>query len=151
MNLVYIFAAVIITTGSAQAGEVGGAKRHSKRHVASTRGTNSDKCLAKIFSLQTSSTEGEDRLHEKQDVIDLCAIQFQGDQVVARLVKNCSQCEEDSVVSKQTASDCQIAAYSYAASLAAIKADCRSEMNALRNNEASEDQADAQSQTGSAQ
>jgi hypothetical protein len=78
-------------------------------------------CEARIRKLDESQAEGEERLAEKNVVIDYCASQYKNDKTIGRLVKECAKYEEQPVVKQQFVAECQLAAFSYANALYALK------------------------------
>jgi hypothetical protein len=95
-------------------------KRVSPRAVSPAKSTGDD-CEARIRKLEASQTEGEERLGEKNDVIDYCASQYKNDKTIARLVKECAKYVEQPVVKQQFVAECQLAAYNYANALNTLK------------------------------
>ncbi len=75
--------------------------------------------------LDASPAEGEERLAEKNRVIDSCATQYKSDRMIARLVKECAKYEEQPVVKQQFVAECQLAAFNYANAWYALKAEYR--------------------------
>src|SRR5215470_15480038 len=55
-------------------------------------------CEARIQKLEASTAEGEERLAEKNAVIEACAKQYRRDRTVVALVKECAKYEEQPVV-----------------------------------------------------
>lgn len=94
--------------------------------VASSR-TNSaaGDCEARIRKLDESQAEGDERLAEKDSVIDYCGSQYKTDKTIGRLVKECAKYEEQPIVKQQFVADCQLAAFNYANALYALKAQYR--------------------------
>ena len=82
-------------------------------------------CETAIRKLDASEAQGEERLAEKQEVIDQCLGEYQHDKTVAKLVKECAKYEEQPVVKQQFVADCQLAAFNYANALRALKAEYR--------------------------
>ncbi len=76
-------------------------------------------------NLDSSQAQGEERLTEKQAVIEDCAKQYRGDKTIGRLVRECAKYEEQPVVKQQFVADCQLAAFNYANALSALKAEYR--------------------------
>jgi hypothetical protein len=82
-----------------------------------------DDCEARIGKLDESNTEGEERLAEKNDVIDFCARQYKQDRTINRLVDACARYEEQPVIKQQFVAECELAAFKYANALRALKMD----------------------------
>ena len=82
-------------------------------------------CEARIQKLEASTAEGEERLAEKNAVIEACAQQYRRDRTVVALVKECAKYEEQPVVKQQLLAECQLAAYGYANALQSLKAEYR--------------------------
>src|SRR5262249_55872916 len=80
-----------------------------------------DDCEARIRKLDASDAEGEERLAEKNEVIDYCATQYENDKTIDGLVDECAKYEEQPVVKRQFVAECQLAAYKYANALRALK------------------------------
>ena len=105
----------------------GGAEQVPKgKQMSRTAPTSSgDDCETRISKLESSQAEGEERLAEKNQVIDYCAGQHKRDKTIDRLVKDCTRYEGQSIVRQQLVAECQLAAYSYANALSALKAEAR--------------------------
>ena len=73
--------------------------------------------------LEASTAEGEARLDEKNEVLDVCDSQYKRDKAIGNLVKTCAKYEEQPVVKQQAVAECQLAAFNYANSLRSLKAD----------------------------
>jgi hypothetical protein len=84
-----------------------------------------DDCEARIEKLDGSDAEGEERLFEKRSVIDACFNQYKHDKTIVSLVLECAKYEEQPVVKRQFAADCQLAAFKYGNELRALKAQYR--------------------------
>jgi hypothetical protein len=67
-----------------------------------------DDCAARIQKLDASSAEGQERLDEKNAVIEACAKQDQHDRTIGDLVKACGKYEEQPVVKQQSLAQCQL-------------------------------------------
>jgi hypothetical protein len=78
-------------------------------------------CETRIEKLDASNTEGEERLAEKNEVIDFCDRQYEHDHTIKRLVKECAKFEEQPVVKQQSVAECQLAAFKYANALRTLK------------------------------
>lgn len=87
-------------------------------------GTKTD-CEARIQKLDASDAEGEERLFEKRRVIDACFEQYRSDKMITMLLQQCAKYEEQPVVKRQFAADCQLAAFGYANALQALRAEFR--------------------------
>ena len=95
---------------------------HSTSRLPSPAG---DDCETRIEKLDASAAEGEDLLFEKRAVIDACFDQYRRDKTIVSLVLECAKYEEQPVVKRQLAADCQLAALKYANELRALKAQYR--------------------------
>lgn len=73
--------------------------------------------------LDASQAEGEERLAEKQRVIEACASQYKNDKTIAKLVQKCAKYAEQPVVTQQFVAECQLAAFNYANALDTLKAE----------------------------
>jgi hypothetical protein len=80
-------------------------------------------CETSMQKLDASNAEGEDRLREKNQVIDLCSRQYRRDTTIMRLVKECTKFEEQPVLKQQLVAECQLAAFAYANALHTLKVD----------------------------
>ena len=78
-------------------------------------------CETRIEKLDASNAEGEERLAEKNEVIDFCDRQYEHDHTIKRLVKECAKFEEQPVVKQQSVAECQLAAFKYANALRTLK------------------------------
>ena len=90
---------------------------------SSPLGVAKDDCTTRIRKLDASQAEGEQRLREKYLVIDYCVSQYENDKTIERLVNECAKYEEQPVVKRQFVAECQLAAFSYANALRALKAE----------------------------
>jgi hypothetical protein len=86
-------------------------------------GQNNDDCEGKISKLDASPAEGEERLREKNLVIDYCARQYKDDKTINRLVSECAKYVEQPVIKQQFAAECMLAAYNYANALYTLRAE----------------------------
>ena len=93
--------------------------------VSSPPGLTRNDCETAIRKLDASEAQGEERLAEKQEVIDQCLGEYKHDKTVARLVQDCAKYEEQPVVKQQFVAECQLAAFNYANALRALKAEHR--------------------------
>ena len=82
-----------------------------------------DDCEARMQKLDASNAEGQERLDEKNQVIDFCARQYKRDKTIERLVQECAKYEEQPVIKQQFVADCQLAAFNYANALRTLKAE----------------------------
>ena len=82
-----------------------------------------DDCEARMQKLDASDAEGQERLDEKNQVIDFCARQYKRDKTIERLVQECTKYEEQPVVKQQFVAECQLAAFNYANALRTLKAE----------------------------
>jgi hypothetical protein len=92
---------------------------------SSASGPTEDDCETRMGKLDASQAEGEERLAEKNAVIDYCARQYKNDKTIERLVMECTKYEEQPVVKQQFLADCQLAAYNYANALSSLKEEYR--------------------------
>jgi hypothetical protein len=81
-----------------------------------------DDCEARIEKLDASQAEGEERLAEKRSVIDACVDQYKHDKTIISLVTECEKYEEQPVIKRQFAAECQLAAFKYGNALRELKA-----------------------------
>jgi hypothetical protein len=79
-------------------------------------------CEAGIEKLDVSTAEGDERLTEKNGVLDRCAKAYARDKTSERLVKECTRYEAQAASAQQLAADCQLAAYRYVNALRLLKA-----------------------------
>jgi hypothetical protein len=121
---VSIFALVAAVVLFGAAGSTAGDKR-VLRIAASTLGVAQDDCEARMQRLEASQAEGEERLAEKQAVIESCLNQYKHDKMIVRLVMDCARYEEQSVVGRQLVAECQLAAFSYANALRTLREEYR--------------------------
>jgi hypothetical protein len=80
-------------------------------------GEQKDDCEARMRKLDASQAEGEDRLAEKNEVIEYCSGQYKRDKTIDRLVRQCAKYEEQPVTKQQLVAECMLAAYGYANAL----------------------------------
>jgi len=90
--------------------------------AASQAKSAEDDCEARMRKLDASPAEGEERLREKNEVIDYCASQYKTDKTIARLVKECAKYVEQPAVKRQFVAECQLAAFNYANALYTLRA-----------------------------
>ena len=93
--------------------------------AASPAKSAEDDCEARMRKLDASPAEGEERLREKNEVIDYCASQYKTDKTITRLVKECANYIEQPVVKQQSVAECQLAAFNYANALYTLRAEYR--------------------------
>lgn len=116
---IFVLVAVSLMSGGyPQVAEAKGAKRTTSSLPKST----DDNCESKINQSNVSEAEGEERLQEKNEALSFCASQYKGERKIDALVKDCRKYVSQSVVSQQAVADCQLAAYSYANAIAALRA-----------------------------
>jgi hypothetical protein len=84
-----------------------------------------DDCETKMKKLETSDTEGQQRLDAKNEVIDFCLKQYKRDKAVQNLVDACAKYEGQSVVQQQFVAECQLAALNYANAMLTLKTEFR--------------------------
>ena len=80
-------------------------------------------CESRMAKLDKSTAEGQQRLDEKNEVIEFCDKQYKRDKTIGNLVQECAKYEEQPVVKQQAVAECQLAAYNYANNLRSLKAD----------------------------
>jgi hypothetical protein len=107
----------------ALAGEQTTRQARVARNAASPPNSTEGDCETRIQKLDASNTEGDERLAEKNEVINFCAGQYERDKTIARLVKECAKYEEQPVTMQQFVADCQLAAFNYANALRSLKAE----------------------------
>jgi hypothetical protein len=95
------------------------------RNASKPSNLTRDDCEARIEKLDGSDAEGEERLFEKRSVIEACFNQYKHDKTIVSLVLECAKYEEQPVVKRQFAADCQLAAFTYGNELRALKAQYR--------------------------
>jgi hypothetical protein len=117
--------ALLAATAPVRAVENTALDKPVSRGTARPPNVTSDDCEARIEKLDASETEGEERLSEKRSVIDACFNQYQHDKTIVSLVLECAKYEEQPVVKRQFAADCQLAAFKYGNELRALKAQYR--------------------------
>ena len=113
--------ALVTVVGPSLAGEQTEKETHVLRNTSSLPNSTEGDCETRIQKLDASSAEGEERLAEKNEVIDFCVIQYEHDNTIKRLVKECAKFEEQPVVKQQFVAECQLAAFKYANALRALK------------------------------
>jgi hypothetical protein len=120
---VSIFA--LVTAVPARSAEQAAHGKHVLPSAASPAKPAEDDCEARMRKLDASPAEGEERLREKNEVIEYCAGQYMNDKTIARLVKECAKYVEQPVVKQQFVAECQLAAFNYANALNTLKTEYR--------------------------
>ncbi|MGH6788083.1 MAG: hypothetical protein ACRECC_00190 [Pseudolabrys sp.] len=120
----FIVALAAVAAPALSAAQAANDTRIVPRSVSQAKSTAAD-CEARMQKLDDSQAEGEERLTEKNQVIDVCLGQYKADKTIQRLVKECARYVEQPVVKQQFAADCQLAAFGYANALYALKAEYR--------------------------
>jgi len=85
--------------------------------------TAKEDCGSRIQKLDASNAEGQERLDEKNAVIEVCGRQYARDKTIGDLVKACEKYAEQPVIKQQSVAECQLAAFGYAEALRTLKAD----------------------------
>jgi len=117
--------ALVTAAPLACAGEESANDKHVLRTASSLPNSAGGDCETSIRKLDASQAEGEERLAEKNEVIDRCASQYKRDKTIERLVKECAKYEEQPTVKRQLVAECQLAAFNYANLLHTLKAEYR--------------------------
>lgn len=117
--------ALVAAAAPARAGERSATDEHVLRSPSSLANSTEDDCETRMRKLDASEAEGEERLAEKNVVVDHCASQYKHDKTIDRLVKECAKYEEQPVVKRQFVAECRLAAYNYANALYTLKAGYR--------------------------
>jgi hypothetical protein len=117
---VFAFAIAVVPAGH-------GEQRANRNRVSLSAASlpNGGDCETRIRTLEASQAEGEERLAEKNEVINHCAAQYKHDRMIEGLVSECAKYEEQAVVKQQAVAECQLAAFSYANALRSLKTDYR--------------------------
>jgi hypothetical protein len=115
--------ALLAATASGSAGERIAGDTHVPRGAASQPAPVADDCEARIQQLDASNAEGQERLDEKNALIDYCANQYKHDKTIQRLVAECAKYEEQPVVKQQLVAECQLAAFGYGNAIRTLKAE----------------------------
>jgi hypothetical protein len=115
--------ALVIATAPGFAGETIAGGTHVPRSAASQPTRIEDDCETRIQKLDASNAEGQERLDEKNALIDFCANQYKHDKTIQGLVAECAKYGEQPVVMQQFVAECQLAAFGYANALRALKAE----------------------------
>jgi hypothetical protein len=119
-----IVALVIAVAPAGHGKERANNKRVSPPAVSLPNSIGED-CETRMQKLDASQAEGEERLAEKNEVIDYCATQYKKDKTIKTLVKECTKYEEQAVVKQQFLAECQLAAFNYANALRTLKTEYR--------------------------
>jgi hypothetical protein len=117
--------ALLTAAVPAQSAEQAAHGKHVSPSAASPAKSTENDCEARIRKLDASPAEGEERLREKNEVIDSCAGQYKNDKTIVRLVKECAKYIEQPVVKQQSVAECQLAAFNYANALYTLRAEYR--------------------------
>jgi hypothetical protein len=123
---VFVCASIIVFVTAIAPGFAGeriAGDTHVPRSAASPPAPIEDDCQARIQKLDASNAEGQERLDEKNVVIDFCANRYKHDKAIQRLVAECAKYEEQPVVKQQFVAECQLAAFGYANALHTLKAE----------------------------
>jgi hypothetical protein len=115
--------ALVTATASGFADDRIAGDTHVPRSAASQATPIEDDCETRIQKLDASNAEGQERLDEKNALIDFCANQYRHDKTIQRLMAECAKYEEQPVVKQQFVAECQLAAFGYANALRALKAE----------------------------
>ena len=115
---VLAFAIAVVPAGH---GEPRANRNRVSPSAASLPNSNGGDCETRIRKLEASQAEGEERLAEKNEVINQCAAQYKHEKMIERLVSECAKYEEQAVVKQQFVAECQLAAFTYANALHALK------------------------------
>lgn len=117
--------ALVAAVAPGFAGEQIAGDTHAPRSAASQPTPIEDDCETRIQKLDASNAEGQERLDEKNVVIDFCANQYRHDKTIERLVAECAKYEEQPVMKQQFVAEFQLAAFNYANILHTLKAEYR--------------------------
>jgi hypothetical protein len=115
--------ALVAAATPARSGEPAAEHKHVLPGASSQKSSSKVDCEARIQELEESQADGEERLTEKNAVIDACATQYKTDKTIGRLVKECAKYEKQPVVQQQFVAECQLAAFNYANALYTLKAE----------------------------
>ena len=116
--------ALVAAAVPARSGERAANDEHVPGALSQTSSSEGD-CETRMQKLEASPAEGEERLAEKNLVIDACAGQYKHDKTIERLVNECAKYVEQPVVKQQFVAECQLAAYNYANALYDLRAQYR--------------------------
>ena len=117
--------ALIAVVAPAHSGELAANDKHVLPGAVSKSNSSEGDCETRMRKLDASQAEGEERLAEKNSVIDYCASQYKNDKAITKLVKECAKYEEQPVVKQQFVAECQLAAFNYANAWYTLKAEYR--------------------------
>jgi hypothetical protein len=117
--------ALVIAAASAGNGEPRASTKRASPSAASLPNSTGENCEARMQKLDSSQAEGEERLREKNEVISHCNAQFKRDRMIERMVDECAKYEEQPIVKQQSVAECELAAFNYANTLYALRADYR--------------------------
>ena len=115
--------ALVLAAATTLAGETIAKEKQVLRNVSSLAQSTKDDCETRIRRLDASSAEGQERLDEKNAVINLCDHQYNRDKTIERLVKKCAKYAEQPIVKQQSVAECQLSAFNYANALRTLKAE----------------------------
>lgn len=117
--------ALVTAAAPARSGEQAANDEHVLPNAFSPTNSTEGDCEARIQKLDASQAEGAVRLAEKYLVIGYCASQYKNDKTIESLVTECAKYEERPVLKRQFVAECQLAAFTYANALYALKAEYR--------------------------
>jgi len=117
--------ALIAAAAPAHSGELAANDKHVLPGAVSKSNSSKGDCETRMRKLDASQAEGEERLAEKNSVIDYCASQYKNDKMIAKLVRECARYEQQLVVKQQFVAECQLAAFNYANAWYTLKAEYR--------------------------
>lgn len=113
--------ALVAAVAPAVAGAQPSKATQASGNTAPLSKSSEDDCESRIQRLDALDAEGEERLAAKYQAIDVCARQYGHDTTIEKLVKECAKFEEQPVLKQQFMADCQLAAFTYANALRALK------------------------------
>jgi hypothetical protein len=117
--------ALVIAVASDGHGEQRAGTKGASPSAASLPNSAGENCETRMRKLDASQAEGDERLREKNEVIDHCNAQYKRDKMIERLVDECARYEEQPIVKQQSVAECELAAFNYANTLYALRADYR--------------------------
>jgi hypothetical protein len=117
--------ALVTAAAPAWSAEQAAHGKHVLPNASSPAKSTEDDCDTRMRKLDASQAEGEERLREKNEVIDYCASQYKNDKTIVRLVKECAKYVEQPVVKQQFVAECQLAAFNFANALHTLIAEYR--------------------------
>jgi len=120
-----LMVALIAAAAPAHSGELAANDKHVLPGAVSKSNSSKGDCETRMRKLDASQAEGEERLAEKNSVIDYCASQYKNDKMIAKLVRECARYEQQPVVKQQFVAECQLAAFNYANAWYTLKAEYR--------------------------